>query len=153
MKQSNWLFKKVFGIPPADHVHALFFAELAKLTCVPKAEFIHGFLLLLSQMEHDFAMEEKWMEEIHFSGAGAHRDMHAEVLNLLRHAQARAVNGDYMLGRKLVALLPHWFSTHMSTMDMALADALQHDCMQGGHCWPVPPLLGIAPIGTQCETC
>lgn len=64
------------------------------------------------------------MERIDFAGLRAHREQHARVLGGLHRADPYVRRGDVALGREAVALLPQWFLLHQSTMDMALALAL-----------------------------
>lgn len=87
------------------------------------AHFTHRFAHFVADLERDFLMEEKWMEDLGFFSLREHREQHAELLRLLHHAQARVADGDFKLGRKIVALLPPWFTHHISAMDLSWASA------------------------------
>lgn len=78
------------------------------------------------------------MKQIDFPTLRSHRERHARVLSRLHHVAPYVMQGDIAPGREAIDLLPQWFLFHLSTMDSALAVALD---LAG---WPrhsLPPLL------------
>jgi hemerythrin len=65
------------------------------------------------------------MEEIGFPALRSHREQHARVLSALHHARPRVMEGDISVGRETLDLLPPWLVNHITTLDNALAIALQ----------------------------
>ena len=114
------------GVPAMDALHHAFFDGLDRLSIASDKEFPVCFGRFVAQVERTFRQEEDWMESVDVSDLLAHREQHARVLSALHNVHMRVADGDLKLGREVVdQLLPQWFALHMSTMDSALARAMQ----------------------------
>lgn len=114
------------GVPAMDRLHRDLFTTLEELSCVTDREFPEGYSTLVRKVEHAFRAEQQWMEDIDFPGMLAHQEQHARVLGGLHNVHLRVMEGDLEIGRKVVDdLLPQWLAFHISTMDTALAVAMQ----------------------------
>lgn len=114
------------GVPEMDRLHYDFFEALSALAALPDSEFALGFRGFVCHAERAFYREEQWMENSDFAADKSHREQHARVLSALHHVHSRILAGDIATGRETIeTLLPQWFAFHISTMDMALAAAMQ----------------------------
>ena len=125
MSKSLWSSETSLGIASMDESHKALLDKLAQLEDAPDAEFPAHYAAMVARVESDFREEEELMEEIDFPGIRAHREQHAKLLGGLHHAAASVMDGDIARGRNVTELLAQWFVFHISTMDMALAMALQ----------------------------
>lgn len=124
MKKLVWSPQMALGIPAMDDSHQEFVEQLAHLMNASDAEFSAGLATLIARIERDFREEEELMEEIDFPGLHSHREQHARVLSALHHVIPDVMQGNCAPARKAIELLPQWFQFHLSTMDTALAVAL-----------------------------
>jgi hemerythrin len=109
-----------------DQLHHDLFTALDELSGVTDHEFQEGYGSLVSKLERAFRSEEQWMEESDFPAMRIHQEQHARVLGGLHNVHVRVMSGDLEIGRKVVSdLLPQWLAFHISTMDTALAVAMQ----------------------------
>lgn len=109
-----------------DKLHHDLFATLDELSCVTDYEFPEGYCSLVRKVERAFRAEEQWMEDTNFPAMLVHQEQHARVLGGLHNVHMRVMSGDLEIGRKVVDdLLPQWLAFHISTMDTALAVAMQ----------------------------
>lgn len=114
------------GVPAMDKLHRDLFATLDELSCVTDHEFPEGYSTLVRKVERAFRVEEQWMEDTDFPAMRVHQEQHARVLGGLHNVHMRVMGGDLEIGRKVVDdLLPQWLAFHVSTMDTALAVAMQ----------------------------
>lgn len=126
MLQTIWLPEISSGAPVLDHLHQAFIDALKNASTAPDSEFCAYYLTLTEKSEHIFRQEDQWMDAIDFAGTKAHQEQHARVLAALHNTRIVVMQGDLVLGRRVVnMLLPHWFAFHLATMDTALAFALQ----------------------------
>lgn len=88
------------------------FAELTRLRACDESEFEGSFRNFVRNLEQDFFNKEKLIGTESGRYVKKYRQTHAELLMLLHHAQARVMQQDHHLGRKIVELLPHWFLRH-----------------------------------------
>lgn len=130
MQNLKWSPEMVLGVPNIDALHQSFVEILAKLNTASDEQFAHQYNALVANMERDFYEEELQMEEIAFPALQSHREQHARVLSAMHHAQGHVMCGDIAAGRDVIALLPQWFTFHLSTMDAALAITIQMDSGQ-----------------------
>lgn len=130
MQNLKWSPEMVLGVPNIDALHQSFVEILAKLNTASDEQFAHQYNALVANMERDFYEEEQQMEEIAFPALQSHREQHARVLSAMHHAQGHVMCGDIAAGRDVIALLPQWFTFHLSTMDAALAITIQMDSGQ-----------------------
>lgn len=131
MQTIEWSQDMSLGVPEMDQAHKAFLDELAALLTVSDEKFVPDFLTLVARMELDFREEEDLMEDLDYPGIPGHREQHARILGALHHIASRVMDGDIALGREAVALLPQWFMFHLSTMDTALAFAVDVDKEEG----------------------
>jgi hemerythrin len=125
MSKSLWSSETFLGIPSMDGSHKALLDKLALEQNIPDADFPGHYAALVARVENEFREEEQLMEQIDFPGICAHREQHAKLLGGLHHAAAAVMEGDIALGCHTIELLPEWFVFHISTMDTALAFALQ----------------------------
>ncbi len=124
MHTVDWSQDMALGVPSMDDAHEALLNEMTDLLTAPDDRFGPAFLSLIARFECDFRDEEMLMEEIDYPGIQGHREQHSRVLGALHHIAPRVMEGDIALGREAVELLPQWFLFHLSTMDTALAFAL-----------------------------
>ncbi|WP_317202558.1 universal stress protein [Janthinobacterium sp.] len=124
MKTVSWTPEMALGILAMDESHKALLDGLERLAATPDTLFAAGFTALTAAVERDFAEEEAAMESIGFPGLRAHREQHARVLSGLHHTDPFVRQGDVAQGRRAIELLPQWFVMHQSSMDLALAAAL-----------------------------
>lgn len=125
MQNLKWSPEMVLGVPNIDALHQSFVESLADLNIASDKQFVHQYNILVANLERDFYEEERRMEEIEFPALHVHREQHARVLSALHHAQGQVMCGNITAGRDVIALLPQWFTFHLSTMDAALAITIQ----------------------------
>lgn len=124
MESVHWSPEMSLGVPAMDDAHKGLLNELARLTAAPDEQFADAFPALIATLEQDFREEEILMEEIDFPALRSHREQHARVLSGLHHAAPHVMQGNVALGREAIRLFPQWFLFHLTTMDLALAVAL-----------------------------
>ncbi|HZW20016.1 hemerythrin domain-containing protein [Noviherbaspirillum sp.] len=124
MQAIKWTQDMSLGVTGMDAAHEEFLEDLSELLTTPDSRFAQGFMRLIEKVEKDFREEEELMEEIDYPGLHGHREQHARVLAALHHVAPHVMSGDVALGREAAELLPQWFLYHLSTMDTALAFAL-----------------------------
>lgn len=122
-----WSSQMELGIPDLDSAHKAFFAELAHIAAAPDDQFGALFFLLIAKLERDFEEEEELMERIDFPALNSHREQHARILSGLHHVVPHVMNGEIESGRQAIELLQEWFLFHLTTMDLALAVAVDLD--------------------------
>lgn len=124
MQAVSWSPVMSLGVPALDDAHKALLEELTRLADASDEQFADGFLALVAALERDFRDEETLMEQIDFPALRSHREQHARVLSGLHHVAPSVMQGDFAAGREATRLLPQWFLFHLSTMDVALAVAL-----------------------------
>lgn len=127
MQSFKWSDELSVGVKEMDAAHRIFLDELAELLNTPDDKFCVAFQSMIAKMEQDFKEEEQLMEDIDYPGLAGHCEQHARVLGALHHVAPHVMSGDIALGREAAELLPQWFLFHLSTMDTALAFALDLD--------------------------
>lgn len=125
MSTLTWSSDMRFGLPRIDGAHESVLRELTTLAETGDDDFCAAFCRLVERLEHDFLEEEALMEEIDYPGLHTHREQHARVLGALHQVSGHVMQGDIETGRKAVELLPQWFLLHISTLDTALALAVE----------------------------
>jgi hemerythrin-like metal-binding protein len=124
MHTLNSTDEMALGIDKIDSVHRGFLDEMRQVQTAPDEQFADLYLTLVERVERDFREEERLMEEIDYPGLNGHREEHARVLGALHHVTSHVLSGDLAPGREAAELLPQWFLHHISTMDTALAFAV-----------------------------
>ena len=126
------------GLPAMDRLHRELFSTLDEISCVSDHEFPEGYARLVRKIERVFREEEEWMENVHFPAMHTHQEQHARVLGGLHNVHMSVMGGDIQIGRKVVDhLLPQWLAFHVSTMDTALAVAVQMSSASNGEVAPL----------------
>ena len=116
------------GVTALEQLHRLCSDAIATAAVACDTDFSSRFSLLIKQMHHAFATEEKWMETVDHPALQCHREQHARALGALHHVHASVMQGDVGVGRRVVSdLLPKWFAFHAETMDNVLALTLRFD--------------------------
>jgi hemerythrin len=124
---SNPLTEDSSGASAMDKLHQNVFQALDELAVKSDSEFRTEYGVFVAKMEQIFREEEQWMDAIDYSVSMLHREQHARVLGALHNVHSRVMYGEIGVGREVVErLLPQWFSFHASTMDAALARAMQN---------------------------
>ncbi len=116
-----WLPQYDLGCAPMDHTHKEFVEWINRLAEIPDDQFLDGFDQFLAHTVDHFEQEDRWMEASSFLPIHCHMDEHRRVLQTLQSIRRFVSRGDISIGRKAVAELVDWFTTHAATMDMALA--------------------------------
>lgn len=142
MESIHWDQNMALGVPEMDNAHKAFLDELGDLLNLPDDQFGPAFLAMIGKVEADFREEEELMEQIEYPGLQGHCEQHARVLGALHHVAPHVMEGDIGLGREAAELLPQWFLFHLSTMDTALAFALDLDGPEASR--PSPAALRVA---------
>lgn len=120
MQNLSWSPHMSLGIAEMDTAHKALIAELSDLMRAPDHEFSARLQRLIVLLEVDFREEEMLMEKIAYSGLREHRAQHADLLGALHHVAPQAMNGDFVLARQVLHMLPQWFLSHLLKMDTAL---------------------------------
>jgi hemerythrin len=123
------------GVPAMDEAHKALLEELGKLANADSEQLVAGFGALIALLERDFHEEEALMEKIAFPALQSHREQHVRALDGLKQAYPYINAGDLEVGQETILQLTRWFLIHLSTMDLALAVALE---MAGQHLHPPP---------------
>ncbi len=138
MRTIRWSEDMALGVPAMDRAHRALLEQIERLDAAPDAQFAAAYLDLIGTLEQDFREEEALMERIRFPARRRHGEQHARVMDGLRYAESDVLQGDMAAGRDVVRFLPRWFLGHLSSMDLALAVALE---MTGTHHEPPPGVL------------
>jgi hemerythrin len=126
MPQATWSPELCTGLAAMDELHGHFCDALSKQASLADDAFRDSYQQFVATLEQAFRTEEQWMEDIEFPSLKSHREQHARVLSALHSTQPMVMEGDLPTARKIVEkLLPEWFIFHASTMNMALAVAIQ----------------------------
>jgi len=121
-----WLAESSSGVPAMDELHRNFIEDLKTLSPCNDDELSAEYGAFVGKVERTFRKEEELMEEIDSPVSKVHREQHARVLDALHHVHARVMGGEIGIGREVMLnLFPQWFAFHVSTMDAALAQAIQ----------------------------
>lgn len=108
-----------------DQAHKTLFDHIRDVVRASDQEFASHYLLLIAAIERDFQEEEALMDQLDAALFRAHIEQHARVLSALHHTVSSIQEGDLGMGRETLLLLPQWLISHILTMDMALAKAVQ----------------------------
>ncbi|MCK9283706.1 MAG: cation-binding hemerythrin HHE [Rhodocyclaceae bacterium] len=117
----TWKAEYELGLPRMDDTHREFIDELNRLDATPNEEFLAGLDRLIEHTVAHFEQENRWIEASGIEEAPCHQDMHDEILGIARYVRGKVADGDFAIGRKLIAELVPWFDIHAATMDAALA--------------------------------
>lgn len=113
------------GIIEMDKAHKVLMREIMDMMRAPNFEFSRRLPQLVELLEMNFRGEEELMEQMDYPDLRVHREQHAELLGTVHHAVAKAMNGDYLLPRQVLNMLPQWFLWHLVKMDASFVKALK----------------------------
>lgn len=114
------------GVTPLDQLHCDLFDAISATAEASDEHFAEHYAALLKKMKCALLKEEQWMEEIDPVLLKIYREQHARVLSALDNVHRKVLDENFDLGRRVVEdLLPQWYAVHVSTLDMALAIAIQ----------------------------
>ncbi|OGB21618.1 MAG: hypothetical protein A3I66_22615 [Burkholderiales bacterium RIFCSPLOWO2_02_FULL_57_36] len=131
MSQMNWPAEMETGIAILDELHCDLFESMSEATSATDEHFADCYSTLIRKVKYALIKEEQWMEKIDPVLLKMYREQHARVLCALHNAHRKVLGKDFDLGRKIVKdLLPQWYAIHVSTLDMALAIAIQVNDIQ-----------------------
>lgn len=116
---------KAQPVPSLSEWHPSLHADLERLLAAPDCCFEAGFGAFVMHLEEAFRIEEQSVEELGADSLKEHRRLHAEILWLMHHAQARNLACDYALARKVIRLLPEWFNARSRRVDAPLTAKLR----------------------------
>ena len=120
----EWSPHMRLGVEVMDVAHQTLLSRLRQLERGSNAELGRRLPELIAGMERAFREEDALMAAIAFPNEVRHREQHARILCLLRIALAAVAQANPQPARDAIALMPHWFLLHLSTMDMELSVAL-----------------------------
>lgn len=149
MRTVKWCAQMSLGMPAIDAAHKAFLEEMGRLAEANAEQLGAGVAALIVLMESDFREEEALMEKIVFPGLRTHREQHVRALEGLKQAQTYISAGELAVGYATIAQLTRWFLIHLSTMDLALAVALE---MAGEHLHPPPNVFLRAQLSRMLHT-
>lgn len=120
-----WEAQFELGVADMDATHREFVDQADALLQATDAEFPALFENLREHTRLHFENEGRLMKACRFPAIGEHHSEHLRVLGELAHFSRAAAKGRIGLAREYVKNLPGWFSTHLATMDAALAGCLK----------------------------
>ena len=122
------------GHAPMDDVHQELVNLLGTLQRANDEELASLFLRLQKHLRSHFEFENDMMTGSQFPPRDCHIREHSAVLFSVDEVVDRVADGDFVIGRRLVASLVRWFPEHADYLDSALAH------------WLVSRRLGGKPI-------
>jgi len=117
--------RHALGVAEMDATHREFVDLADALLLASDEDFPALFLNLQDHTRRHFEHEGKLMKQCRFSAIGEHNSEHLRVLGELAHFSRSVAAGRLGTARAYVKALPEWFSTHLATMDAALAGTLK----------------------------
>jgi len=120
-----WDERHVLGVAEMDATHRDFVELADALLVAGDDEFPALFAELHDHTRRHFDNEGKLMKSCRFPAIGEHHSEHLRVLGELAHFSRGVAAGRLGMARNYVKGLPEWFSTHLATMDSALAACLK----------------------------
>ncbi len=120
-----WNEQMTLGVADMDATHRQFVDLADALAAAGDDEFPALFAELREHTRRHFEHEGVLMKSCRFPAIGEHNSEHLRVLGELAHFGRGVASGRLSLARQYVQGLPGWFSTHLATMDAALAGCLK----------------------------
>lgn len=120
-----WQAEMALGVAEMDATHRAFVELADALLAASDAEFPGLFAQLREETRVHFENEDKLMVACRFPATGEHRSEHLRVLGELAFFGRGVAAGRLRAARDYARNLPGWFSTHLQTMDAALAARLK----------------------------
>lgn len=116
-----WSERFALGVADMDATHREFVVMADALLIASDDEFPSFFEKLREHTRLHFEHEGKLMNACRFPAIGEHNSEHLRVLGELAHFARAVATGRLTSARAYAKALPAWFSTHLATMDSALA--------------------------------
>lgn len=125
MATLEWHDKLTLNVPVMDGTHREFVDLLAQVEAAQDLDLKPLWSQLINHTEDHFAQEDAWMLATGFTAGNCHATQHKVVLDIMREANKRALEGDVAMLRGMLPELASWFNYHAQTMDAALAQHMQ----------------------------
>lgn len=119
----NWSPFMRLGVADLDDGRQRLVQRLGRLDHCSDRQLHRRLSALHDRLEQLFLAEEALMLRLRLPGAAPHLAQHARVSRLLLQALAALDDAERAPARDFIALLPHWFMHHLSTMDLELSVA------------------------------
>lgn len=120
-----WDERFALGVADMDATHREFVDLADALLAAPDDAFPALFETLREHTRQHFEHEGKLMKACRFPAIGEHNGEHLRVLGELAQVARSVAGGRLGMAREYARNLPSWFSTHLATMDAALAACLK----------------------------
>jgi hemerythrin-like metal-binding protein len=120
-----WNERFTLGVADMDATHREFVDLADALLLAPDEAFPALFEALREHTRQHFEHEGKLMKACRFPATGEHNSEHLRVLGELAFLARSVSGGRLAAARDYAKNLPCWFSTHLATMDAALAACLK----------------------------
>ena len=120
-----WDERYALGVADMDATHRQFIDLADELVAAPDETFPALFEALREHTREHFAHEGRLMQACRFPAIGEHHGEHLRVLGELAQMARSVAAGRLGMARVYARNLPLWFSTHLATMDAALAGCLK----------------------------
>jgi hemerythrin-like metal-binding protein len=120
-----WDERYSLGVAEMDATHREFIAAVDALLLAPDDDFPEMFARVQAHTRLHFEHEGQLMKACRFPAIGEHTSEHLRVLGELAYFSRGVAAGRLQMARAYVQNLPEWFSTHLATMDAALAGCLK----------------------------
>lgn len=120
-----WSEQFDLGVAAMDATHREFVALADALLAASDEALPARFAELREHTRLHFESEAALMKACRFPATGEHISEHLRVLGELAHFSRSLAAGRLAVARQYAAGLPGWFSTHLATMDAALAACLK----------------------------
>ena len=121
----SWTEQYVLGVAEMDATHQEFVELADALLLASDDELPALFAKLHEHTRQHFENEGRLMKACRFPAIGEHHNEHLRVLGELAHFSRSLARGRLDIVRQYAKGLPGWFSTHLATMDAALAACLK----------------------------
>ena len=116
-----WSDALVLDLDVMDNTHREFVDLLAAVETADDEALVEHFRALVDHTDDHFGGEDRWMASTQFAASNCHTLQHNVVMQVLREALKRGLEGDLLLLRDVSRELGVWFSQHAQSMDAALA--------------------------------
>ncbi|NBX53528.1 MAG: hemerythrin [Betaproteobacteria bacterium] len=117
----EWTDKFILGYRPMDDMHQEFVEVVSKMLQASDKELAGALDEFAQHAKVHFDLENQLMEETQFPPRDCHIDEHAAVMKSVTEVIALVREGQFEIGRSLIAELVHWFPSHTDHLDSALA--------------------------------
>jgi hemerythrin len=121
----SWTPELALHDPRTDATHQEFIELLNAAACAAAADKTRCYQALLEHTVEHFAQEERWMLATGISAGHCHFGQHADVLQVMKEIERRALIGEIELIDRMAEALAEWFPGHAQSMDAGLVAHLQ----------------------------